>query len=195
MDPITLAAITGGFAAVKSAVSGVRSALESADDVGAIAGHLDRLFATHSAAKKRVREARKNKNLKNNKFAKILKLRIGGDDSDETSLANVAAAKLAEKQHDEEIRKLSIEINRRFGAGTWDEILDEQKKLIEKKKEIIKKAKEKKQEQELQRSLGRKALWEKVLIESGKFIAVGLFVVCMILVIIYLKESGTRGLY
>ena len=98
MDPITLAAITGGFAAVKSAVSGVRSALESADDVGAIAGHLDRLFATHSAAKKRVRDARKNKNLKNNKWAKLLKLRIGGDDADETSLANVAAAKLAEKQ-------------------------------------------------------------------------------------------------
>ena len=195
MDPITLAAITGGFAAVKSAVSGVRTALESADDVNAIAGHLDKLFTTHSAAKRRVKDARKNKNLKNNKWAKFLKLRIGGDDSDETSLANVAAAKLAEKQHDEEIKKLSIEINRRFGAGTWDEILEEQKKLIEEKKERLKKAREKKKEEELQRALGQKALWEKILIESVKIVGVGLFVIGMIVFVIYLKESGTKGLY
>jgi len=195
MDPITLAAITGGFAAVKSAVSGVRTALATADDVGAIAGHLDKLFTTHNAAKRRVKDARKNKNLKNNKWAKFLKLRIGGDDSDETSLANVAAAKLAEKQHDEEIKKLSIEINRRFGAGTWDEILEEQKKLIEEKKERIRKAKEKKKEEELQRALGKKALWEKILIESVKIIGVSLFLIGMIALLVYLKESGTRGLY
>ncbi len=44
MDPLTLAAVTGGFAAVKSAISGVRSALESADDVSSIATHIDMLF-------------------------------------------------------------------------------------------------------------------------------------------------------
>ena len=41
MDPLTLAAITGGFAAVKSAVQGVRTALNTAEDVGAIAGQIE----------------------------------------------------------------------------------------------------------------------------------------------------------
>ena len=95
MDPITLAAVTGGFAAVKSAISGVRSALESADDVSSIAGHIDTLFRTHGAAKKRIKEAEK-KGLPKNKWAKFIKLTLKSDDNDETSLANVAAAKLAE---------------------------------------------------------------------------------------------------
>ena len=54
MDPLTLAAVTGGFSAVKAAISGVRGALESADDVSAIASHIDTLFKTHGAAKKRI---------------------------------------------------------------------------------------------------------------------------------------------
>ena len=63
MDPLTLAAITGGFAAVKTAVKGVRTALNTADDVGAIAGQIERLFKTHGEAKKRIVSASKNKNL------------------------------------------------------------------------------------------------------------------------------------
>ena len=69
MDPLTLAAITGGFAAVKSAVQGVRTALNTAEDVGAIAGQIDRLFKTHGEAKKRIVSASKNKNLPNNKVS------------------------------------------------------------------------------------------------------------------------------
>ena len=84
------------------------------------------------------------------------------------------------------------------GSPTYEAIDYQPEELIYVEDAVVpnvRTAPEKKQEEELQRSLGRKALWEKVLIESGKFIAVGLFVVCMILVIIYLKESGTRGLY
>ena len=71
MDPLTLAAITGGFTAVKTAVQGVRSALNTAEDVGAIAGQIDRLFKTQSEAKKRIDSAAKDKKLKNNKWAKL----------------------------------------------------------------------------------------------------------------------------
>ena len=124
MDPVTLAAVTGGFAAVKSAISGVRSALESADDVSAIASHIDTLFKTHGAAKKRIKEAQNKKPTP--AWQKLIKFRLG-EDNDETSLANITAAKLAEKQQEEDIRRLSIQINKRFGANTWDEILEAQK--------------------------------------------------------------------
>ena len=153
MDPLTLAAITGGFAAVKSAVQGVRTALNTAEDVGAIAGQIDRLFKTHSEAKKRIDSAAKDKKLKNNKWAKFVKFRLKDDGDDETSLANVAAAKLAQKQQEEDIKRLSIEINKRFGAGTWDEVLEEQQKRIEERTERIKKEKK---EQEIDKMLPEK---------------------------------------
>ena len=96
MDPLTLAAVTGGFAAVKSAISGVRSALESADDVGAIASHIDTLFKTHGAAKKRIKEAEKNK-LPKNKWAKFVKLTLKSDDNDENVLGQCSSGKISRK--------------------------------------------------------------------------------------------------
>jgi len=175
MDPLTLAAVTGGFAAVKSAISGVRSALESADDVGAIAGHIDTLFRTHGAAKKRIKEAEKNK-LPKNKWAKFVKLTLKSDDNDETSLANVAAAKLAEKQQEEDIRKLSLQIDKRFGPGTWGEILEAQEQAKVERKKRLKREAEERAEAKLQ---GR-TFWQKVLIETGKVIFVILFIAGMI---------------
>ena len=175
MDPITLAAVTGGFAAVKSAISGVRSALESADDVGAIAGHIDTLFRTHGAAKKRIKEAEK-KGLPKNKWAKFIKLTLKNDDYDETSLANVAAAKLAEKQQEEDIRRLSIQIDKRFGPGTWGEILEAQEQAkIERKKRLKKEA-----EERAEASLQAKSFWHKLLIETVKVVGIIGFVAGMI---------------
>ena len=182
MDPITLAAVTGGFAAVKSAISGVRSALESADDVGAIASHIDTLFKTHGAAKKRIKEAQNKKPTP--AWQKLIKFRLGEDD-DETSLANITAAKLAEKQQEEDIRRLSIQINKRFGVNTWDEILDAQKEAVVKQKKRKKEEEEKRAEAKLQ----SKSFWEKALIESGKFILVALFVGGMVGLLLYLKDN------
>jgi hypothetical protein len=189
MDPLTLAAITGGFAAVKTAVQGVRSALQTADDVGAIASQIDRLFTTHSEASKRVQSAKKNK-LPNNKFAKILKFRLKDDSNDETSLANVAAAKLAEKQQEEEIRKLAIEINRRFGASTWAEILEAQEEAKQKKAERIKRNKKRRDEEAARKSLNQKGLIEKIFLEFGKGIIVITLIGGMIATIVYLKKNN-----
>tara|TARA_R100000008_G_C3584463_1_gene171126 strand:+ start:2746 stop:3354 length:609 start_codon:yes stop_codon:yes gene_type:complete len=188
MDPLTLAAITGGFSAVKTAVQGVRSALQTADDVGAIAGQIDKLFTTHSEAAKRVQSAKKNK-LPNNKWAKFLKFRLKDDSDDETSLANVAAAKLAEKQQEEEIKRLAIEINRRFGANTWSEILDAQEQAKKEKAERLKEEKKRKDEEAARRALNQKGLIEKILLETGKVIFVLSFVVAMIAAIVYMKEN------
>ena len=182
MDPITLAAVTGGFAAVKSAISGVRSALESADDVGAIAGHIDTLFKTHGLAKKRIKEAQNKK--PPTAWQKLIKFRLGEDD-DETSLANITAAKLAEKQQEEDIRRLSLQINKRFGPNTWDEILDAQKEAVIKQRERRKKEAEERAEAKLQSN----SFWEKVLIESGKLLLVGLFIGGMVGLLWYIKAN------
>lgn len=182
MDPLTLAAVTGGFAAVKSAISGVRSALESADDVSAIATHIDTLFKTHGAAKKRIKEAQNKK--PPSAWQKLIKFRLGEDD-DETSLANITAAKLAEKQQEEDIRKLSIQINKRFGANTWDEILEAQKEAVIKQRKRRKEEAERRAEEKLH----AKTFWQKFFIESGKFIVVGIFIGCMIMFLLYLKAN------
>ena len=188
MDPLTLAAITGGFAAVKTAVEGVRSVINTTEDVSQIANQLNKVFTTHSEAKKRVKAAQSKKGLKNNKWAKFLKLRLGDDSNDETALANVAAVKLAAKQHEEDIKRLSIEINKRFGAGTWDEILEEQARLVEEKKERIKQQKKKEQEEAERKALGEKEMWEKILIEGGKILFLGGFVVGIIFILIAIKQ-------
>tara|TARA_Y100000593_G_scaffold86955_1_gene166616 strand:+ start:1356 stop:1922 length:567 start_codon:yes stop_codon:yes gene_type:complete len=188
MDPLTLAAVTGGFAAVKSAISGVRSALESADDVSAIAGHIDTLFKTQGAAKKRIESAAKNKELKNNKWAKFVKFKLKDDGDDETSLANVAAAKLAEIQAAEDIRRLSFEINKRFGPNTWQEILDLQQKRIEDRKRQALEIRKKKEELRERRALGQKALWQKILIEFGKILLVMAFIAGGILLLMHVKK-------
>lgn len=180
MDPITLAAVTGGFAAVKSAISGVRSALESADDVSAIAGHIDTLFKTHGAAKKRIKDAQQRKKL--TPWQKLIKFRLGESD-DETSLANITAAKLAEKQQEEDIRRLSLQINKRFGHGTWDEILEAQKEAVIKQKARKKKEAEQRAEAKLQ----AKSFWHKVLIEIVKVIGVIGFIAGMIAFIYHNK--------
>tara|TARA_Y100001963_G_scaffold124205_1_gene174837 strand:- start:2043 stop:2606 length:564 start_codon:yes stop_codon:yes gene_type:complete len=187
MDPITLAAITGGFAAVKTAVEGVRSVLSTTEDISQIASHIDNVFSTHREAKKRVNAAQNNK-LKGNKWAKFIKLTLKDDSDDETAIANVAAAKLAEKQHEEDILKLSREIDKRFGVGTWAEILDEQKVLIEKKKERIKKRKKEQQEEAERKALGQKALWQKILIEFGKILLVIAFILGGIVLLMYVKK-------
>ena len=182
MDPVTLAAVTGGFAAVKSAISGVRSALESADDVSAIASHIDTLFKTHGAAKKRIKEAQNKKPTP--AWQKLIKFRLG-EDNDETSLANITAAKLAEKQQEEDIRRLSIQINKRFGANTWDEILEAQKEAVIKQRKRRKEEAERREREKLE----AKGFWQKLVIEFGKFIVVGAFVGIMIMVLVYIKAN------
>ena len=117
-------------------------------------------------------------------WQKLIKFRLGEDD-DETSLANITAAKLAEKQQEEDIKRLSIQINKRFGANTWDEILEAQKEAVIKQRKRRKEEAERRAEEKLH----AKTFWQKFFIESGKFIVVGIFIACMIMLLLYLKAN------
>ena len=128
---MVVAEVLTGLALVKSAVSGIKSAINTANDVSAIAGHVDKLLQGRDEANKSKRDAA----------------------NDPFSVKSIAEetinAKLAE-EHLDEMRNL---IDMRFGHGTWQGIINERSKRIREAADAEKKAKlaaEKRMEQILE---------------------------------------------
>ena len=112
VDPVT----------VGMAIGAAKLAVKACSDIKAISKSLDVLF-----------EASDNNNNKDKKpsteMQKVLQERIGEDgDIDETSIASVANDVLVQKQNDLNLVLLGKEIDRKFGFGSWDEILVEREK-------------------------------------------------------------------
>ena len=61
-------------------------------------------------------------------------------------IASIAKETIEEKLAEEQLKRVRLMINRRFGPDTWDEILDERKTRIEKHNKLLKKENAKKQE-------------------------------------------------
>jgi hypothetical protein len=116
---MVLAEVLTGLALVKSAVSGIKSAINTTNDISAIAGHVDKLLQGRDEANKAKRDAA----------------------SDPFSVKSIAEetinAKLAE-EHLDEMRNL---IDMRFGHGTWQGIINERSKRIREAADAEKKAK------------------------------------------------------
>lgn len=151
MDPVTIAA---GFAIAKKSIEICKSALETAEDVQSIGGHLDNLFYHKDKAEQHVRDA---KNKPQSAMQKAIANKTGGDDSD-TSISAIVSEVLEQKKIDRAILNLSIQINNKFGEGTWEQILKVRAERVKVKKEQQEKAKayiaKKKRED--------KIFWEKV---------------------------------
>ena len=116
MDPVTIAA---GFALAKKSIEICKSALETADDVQGIAGHLDNLFHHKDKAEQHVKDA---KTKPQSAMQKAIANKTGGDDSD-TSISAIVSEGLEQKKIDRAILNLSIHINNKFGEGTLEQIL------------------------------------------------------------------------
>jgi tRNA nucleotidyltransferase/poly(A) polymerase len=152
MDPITVAA----------AIQTTRALVKSAKGISDIAHNLDGLFHARDEHKKN--ESKKKRGPKT-RMQQILRMRSGDEGyDDDTSISSVANDVLEQKQIDRNLELLAREIDRKWGDGTWQSILDERKKRLEQKKEIKKKndaaAKAKAEES--------KEFWRKIMIESGK---------------------------
>lgn len=119
---MVVAETLAGIALVKSAVEGIKSTIATANDIGDIAGHVDKLLQGRDQANKAKREA----------------------STDPFSIKNIAEetinAKLAE-EHLDEMRQL---IDARFGWGTWQGIIAERARRIHEAKEAEKALKRKK---------------------------------------------------
>ena len=105
---------------VGMAIGAAKLAVKACSDIKAISKSLDVLFEASD----------NNKDKKpSTEMQKVLQERIGEDgDIDETSIASVANDVLVQKQNDLNLVLLGKEIDRKFGFGSWDEILVEREK-------------------------------------------------------------------
>jgi len=110
MEPISTA--LAGIALVKASVDGIKSALGTAKDIGVIANDIDALLNGQAQV-----QAANNK-------------KAGVGLADQFGVQSVAKEMIDAKiaaEHVAEVRRLT---DHRFGAGTWQSILDERAKRI-----------------------------------------------------------------
>ena len=135
-----VAEILAGIALAKSAVSGIKSMIDTANDVGDIAHHIDNLFKSRDQVK---RDIHKNQNKKpKSKMRSMFTKTTGEDEDDDLSVGAVATMVLEQKKMDREILNLGIRIDNKFGEGTWTEILETRKKMIAEHKKQVEAQKE-----------------------------------------------------
>jgi hypothetical protein len=125
-----VAEILAGIALAKSAVTGIKSMIDTANDVGDIAHHIDNLFKSRDQVK---RDIHKNQNAKKpkSKMRSMFNRNMQEDEDDDLSVGAVATMVLEQKKIDRVIMNLGIRIDNKFGEGTWTEILETRKKMIE----------------------------------------------------------------
>tara|TARA_S200002703_G_C3802122_1_gene247984 strand:- start:5444 stop:5923 length:480 start_codon:yes stop_codon:yes gene_type:complete len=117
---MAVAEILAGIALVKSSVEFIKSNINTAKDIGDIAGAIDGLFQG-------TEECNKARNKKSG-------LSMGDQFGIKSVAQEIIDAKLAEeKMH--EMRNL---VDMRFGPGTWQSIIDERTKRIQEAKEQAK---------------------------------------------------------
>ena len=162
MDPVTVAA---SIAAVKTAVG-------AAKNIQSIGHSLDGLFKAQEEHKKN-----KKKKRPKTRMQQVLRMRSGDEGyDDDTSISAVANKVLEDKQTELALLNLAREIDRKWGKGTWNQIIQQRKKLIQERKAADQLAKE----NALRKAKADKEFWHKVMVESGKILVVLLAVTAVI---------------
>lgn len=112
-----IAETLAGIALVKSAVDGIKSAIGTANDIGEIAGHIDKLFE----GEKQVQQQRSKKS--------------GTGVADQFGIHSVAQEMIDARLAQEKITEMRNLVDMRFGPGTWKGIVDERARRIQEAKE------------------------------------------------------------
>tara|TARA_B100000131_G_C18117181_1_gene611658 strand:+ start:348 stop:854 length:507 start_codon:yes stop_codon:yes gene_type:complete len=113
---------------VRSAVKGIKQVIATTEDIGDISGYINQMFTGHQKLKEAdVPPTRAQR------WGRALQLKLGKS-KDKHSLGAVAQAHIDRKIAEEQMKEMALLINKRFGFGTWDNILLEQQELIEKSK-------------------------------------------------------------
>lgn len=121
-----IAETLAGIALVKSSVEFIKGHIDTAKDIGEIAGAIDGLFRGHD-------EAQQARNKKSNATG------LGAQFGVDTVAKEIIDAKLAAEQLAETARLVDF----RFGHGTWASILVERQKRIQEQRELEAAAKRK----------------------------------------------------
>lgn len=158
-----IAETLAGIALVKSAVDGIKGAINTANDIGDIAGHIDNLFAGE-------KEVQKNRNKKSSATG------LGSQFGVDTVAREVIDARIAK----EKMQEIATMIDMRFGHGTWAGIVAERAKRIQEAKEAAAQARReaiKKQKEKIE------AMQQIALLLAIVVAVIGLFVFLFTMVI------------
>ena len=112
-----IAETLAGIALVKSAVDGIKSAINTAQDISEIASHIDNLFE----GEKQVQQQRAKKS--------------GTGIADQFGIQTVAQEMIDAKLAKEKMQEIATMVDMRFGHGTWAAIVAERAKRIQEAKE------------------------------------------------------------
>lgn len=113
-----IAETLAGIALVKSAVEGIKSAINTAKDISEVASHVDNLL-----------EGEKQIQHKRSKSASV-------GLSDQFGINSVAQEVIDARLAQEKINEMRTMIDMRFGPGTWQSIVDIRTKRIQEAKEM-----------------------------------------------------------
>ena len=162
MDPVTIAA----------SIAAVKTAIGAAKNIQSIGHSLEGLFHAQEEQKEK-----KGKKKPSTRQQQILRMRAGDEGyDDDTSISAVANQVLAEKQNTRALENLATEIDNKWGSGTWNQILQQRKKLLAEKaasEQLVK-------ENALKKAKDDKIFWHKVLVEAGKVAIILFFVVLIV---------------
>ena len=156
-----IAETLAGIALVKSAVDGIKSTINTANDIGEIAKYVDNLLE----GEKQVQQQR----------AKKSGLGLGDQLGIESVAQEVIDARIAQ----EKINEMRTLVDMRFGPGTWQSIVDLRNKRIKELKEAKAKARREARlrQQEMMDSI-------KIAAGSGAIVAVGIGLLIFLLTIV-----------
>jgi Fe2+ transport system protein B len=118
-----IAETLAGIALVKSAVDGIKSTINTANDIGDIAKYVDNLLE----GEKQVQQQRAKKS--------------GASIGDQFGIESVAQEVIDSRIAQEKIQEMRTLVDMRFGPGTWQSIVDLRNKRIKEAKEAAAKAK------------------------------------------------------
>ncbi len=115
---MVVAEVLTGIALVKQATDFIKQNIETAQDIGSLAGQIDDLLRGEQEAQR----------ARNKKSGTGLGEQFGVD--------NVAREIIDAKLAQEQVREIAALIDFRFGHGTWQSIVNERAKRIQEAKEV-----------------------------------------------------------
>ena len=167
-----------------AAIALAKKAVDAARDVKDIGHSLEALFSDHEEQEKQPKKKKKKK--AKTRMQQVLRMRSGDEGyDDDTSISAVANKVLEEKQKARALEGLAREIDRKWGKGTWVEIKNQRRKLIQQKEAFDKLAKE----NALKKAKADKIFWAKVLLEARNV----LIILVMVVSIYYFLNWACKG--
>tara|TARA_R100001082_G_scaffold40308_1_gene21283 strand:+ start:38 stop:586 length:549 start_codon:yes stop_codon:yes gene_type:complete len=180
MDPATIAL----------SIAACKKVAETCVDIKDLTHSLDSLFG-HQDAHEENKKSNKKPTEPSTRMQQVLKIRAGDEGyDDDTAISAVANDVLAQKQNDLALKGLAREIDRKWGMGTWDTIIEERDKRLKAKEESKKKAKEVAKKRQIETD----AKWDKAyywLKEFGKLILIFVIFGIIAWVVIANKCTGS----